>query len=124
MAHSLQRSQGRKELKADTGKMELMKTWRSAVCWTAPHGLLNLLSYSAQGHLPRTDTALSGPCLPTSTVNQEMPHGLLTGGDIFSTEVPLPKRLSLCQVDKILVKTGWRDGTAGIRVPVAPSLEN
>lgn len=57
-----------------------------------PMGLLNLLSYIAQNHLPREGTTHSGLAIPTSIINQEkfltdLPPGQSYEGN-FSVEVP------------------------------------
>ncbi|CAO2634802.1 hypothetical protein LEMLEM_LOCUS22806, partial [Lemmus lemmus] len=40
--------------------------------WLAPRGLLGLLFYTTQVHLPRGGTAYSGPDPPSSIIYQEM----------------------------------------------------
>jgi hypothetical protein len=44
-----------------TWRQELkQKPWQNTVYWLVPYGLLNLLSYIPQDHLPRGGTAHSG----------------------------------------------------------------
>lgn len=45
-----------------------------AAFWLAPHGLFSLSFYTAQAHLPRGDTAHSGPGPPTSLLTKTVPH--------------------------------------------------
>lgn len=47
----------------------MQKPRRSAVDWLAPHGLLSLLSYTTQAHLPRGGTAYHELGLPTSHID-------------------------------------------------------
>ena len=43
----------------------------NAAYWPVPYGLLSLVSYSTQDHLPRDSTAHSEMGPPTSLINQE-----------------------------------------------------
>ena len=67
----------------------------------ALHGLLNLLSYTAQDHLPRGGTAYSGLRPQTTIINQEnAPTDLSTGqsdGGIFTVLVPSPYLSLACR---------------------------
>jgi hypothetical protein len=67
------------------GKKQMQRPWRNAACWLPLHGLLYLLSYTTQDHLPWSSTAL---CAGSSCINQKSkkkkkkknaPTDLLTG---------------------------------------------
>ena len=82
------------------------ETMEVAAYWLAPHGLLSLLSYITQDHLPRDGTAHSGLSPPTPIINQEkgspaMPTGQSDGG-MFSVEV-LSSQMTMACVE--LTKT-------------------
>jgi hypothetical protein len=54
-----------------TWRQELtQRSWRDAAHWLAPRGLLSLLSYSTQEHLPRVGSTHSGLGSHTSTINK------------------------------------------------------
>jgi hypothetical protein len=80
-----------KEIRTGTWRWELMqRPWRGAAYWFAPHGLLSLLSYTAQDDQPRDDTDHSELDSLTLTISQEnSPQANLVG--TFS-------QLKLCQV--------------------------
>ena len=51
----------------------MKKPWRGAAYWLVPHGLLSLLSYRTQDHLPRGDISHHGivPLSHQSFINQD-----------------------------------------------------
>jgi hypothetical protein len=65
---------------------ELMqKPWRSDVYWLAPYGLLSLLSYSTQDHLPRGVTAHRELGPPTLIVFSENTLQFFSTGNLMET---------------------------------------
>lgn len=75
------------------------RSWRRAMekwYYNSHCGLLSLLSYNVQDHLPRRSTAHNELGSLRSTVNQKMPYRLPhrpVWWSIFSVEFLLPKRL-------------------------------
>lgn len=67
----IEESQGRNTRGTGTWKQELKQRSMENTYRPASHGLLNLLSYTSQDHLPRGGTAPSGLCSPSSNINGE-----------------------------------------------------
>lgn len=70
---------------------------RNTVYWFAPHALLNQLSYTIQGHLPRHGTFHSGQSPPTWVINYENAHKLahrpICWKQVLQLTFPLPRWL-------------------------------
>jgi hypothetical protein len=59
------------------------ETWRSAAYWIIPSGLLNLLFYTLQEHLPRAVASYIGLDPQTSIINQENAPTILQLGQTY-----------------------------------------
>lgn len=99
----------RREVRAETQggawRQEVKQRPRGTVlCWFAVRGLLSLLSYPSQDHLPRGGTVHSGLSPPIPIINQENDtQACLQGNPMrrFLNWVFLfPDGSGLCQVEK------------------------
>lgn len=100
--------QGRNSDRVGTMRQELMwKPWRRATYGLAHYGLLGLLSYSPQDHLPRGCTVHSALSCPTSI--KKIPYRLAYSPmEAFSQSSHFPDDFSLCQVE---IKTSYHSCT-------------
>ena len=83
----------------------MQRPWRSAASWLAPAGLLSLLTYRTQDHLPRDGTIHNRLYPLPSITNLEK---YLTAGPyrgIFSTEGPSFQETLASVVDIKLAST-------------------
>jgi hypothetical protein len=85
----------KQEFKAGVWKQELkQRPWRNTAYWLDSHGLLSLLSYTTQAHLPTNGTTYSGLGSPTSMNNQQnasqMYPKLTLKETILQLSFPLP----------------------------------
>ena len=58
---------------AGTWRQE-QRSWRNSVYWLTTHGLLSLLSFTTQDHLPRVGTTHSELCTPATIIIRTTPH--------------------------------------------------
>ena len=59
------------------GRQELMqKQWPITACWLPPHGLLSLITYRTQDHLPRDGTTHGGLDPPPLLLKKKLLHRL------------------------------------------------
>jgi hypothetical protein len=76
----------------------MQRPWMGAAYWLSLHGLLSLLSYRIQNHLPRDSTTHHGlGSLPSIT--KKMSYDLPTDWsyeNIFSFELPSSQTTSAC----------------------------
>ena len=98
---TLRSHSGTEEVRLGAWRQELkQKPWRNTAHWLALNGLLPILSYVTQDHLPRIGTNHSELGLPTSIINQEnIPTWVPTGQSgerIFSIEVLFPQMSLSC----------------------------
>lgn len=75
----------------------MQTAWRYTACWLALQGLLNLLFYSTQDHLPRGDTAELGWALPSQVISREWPPDL-PQANLMGAVFPGVSRL--CKADR------------------------
>lgn len=92
-----------REAGQELGEGMKQSLWRSTASWplfSCSPGLVQSAFFTAQDHLPKGGTTHRGLGPRTSITNPENPHRLAyrpSVGGIFSTEVPLPKRLGSSQ---------------------------
>ena len=109
-------SQDRNSNRARTWRQELtQRPWRGATYWLAPHGLLSLLSYRTQDHLPGMAPPIVGVAFSHHWLRKCLTPTFHE--DILSTETPSSlvtlassvKWTEKQQVQSLLCSPGWPD---------------